>query len=135
MDKYIIDPDLVKRQLLRVLSSHRFRGSQVLCLFLQFVVDETLGGRMNEIKEYAIGTRVLGMPADFDPQTDAVVGIHAGRLRRMLHEYYYHEGLNDSIIIGIPQGEYIPAFEFREKGIHAAAPVEQPLTIKHEKRS
>lgn len=113
IDKYHFQPDLVKRQLLQILTSNGFRNSQVLSMFLQFVVEETLADRANEIKEYTIGVRALGRPADFNPQIDAVVRIHAGRLRRMLHEYYHEEGLNDAILIEIPKGSYIPVFELR----------------------
>lgn len=122
LDKYHFQPDLVKRQLLQILTSNGFRNSQVLSMFLQFVVEETLADRSNEIKEYTIGVRALGRPADFNPQIDAVVRIHAGRLRRMLHEYYHEEGINDTILIDIPKGSYVPIFELRN--------VAEPLHIR-----
>ncbi len=34
----------------------------MLCRFLEYVVEETIAGRVNEIKEYTIGTRALGRP-------------------------------------------------------------------------
>src|SRR5882672_4177059 len=111
-NSYRIDPDLVKKELLQVLSSDKFRNSQVLSMFLQFVVEETLAGHSNEIKEYTIGIRALGRPVDFNPQIDAVVRIHAGRLRRMLSDYYKGEGADDPIVIGIPRGSYIPFFNY-----------------------
>src|SRR5262247_1206596 len=112
-NSYNVNPDLVRRELLQVLSSEKFRNSQVLSMFLQFVVEETLVGHVNEIKEYTIGIRALGRPADFNPQIDAVVRIHAGRLRRMLFDYYEGEGSKDKVIIGIPRGSYIPFFRYR----------------------
>ena len=35
---------------------------------------------------------------------------HAGRLRRILMEYYYRAGKDDLVIIIIPKGTYIPLF-------------------------
>ena len=111
LENYQGDQDLVRKQLLKILSSYEFKNSQVLSRFLQFVVEEFLAERPNEIKEYTIGVRALGRSADFNPQTDAVVRIHAGRLRRILHEYYHATGLHDPILIDIPKGSYVPVFK------------------------
>jgi TolB-like protein len=46
---------------------------------------------------------------------DAIVRIHAGRLRRALKEYYYDIGKNDPIVIEIPKGSYIPVFQPKNK--------------------
>jgi TolB-like protein/Tfp pilus assembly protein PilF len=110
-ENYQGDRDIVRKQLLKILSSPEFRNSQVLSRFLQFVVEEVLADRPNEIKEYSIGVRALGRAPDFNPQTDAVVRIHAGRLRRILHEYYHSTGLNDPVLIDIPKGNYVPVFK------------------------
>src|SRR5215813_3109251 len=104
-------PESVRKQLTRILSSHEFKNSQVVCRFLEFVVEEVLAGRANEIKEYTIGVKALGRSADFNPQFDAVVRIHAGRLRRMLREYYNGNGSSDLLLIDIPKGSYVPAFK------------------------
>ena len=45
-NSYNVNPDLVRRELLQVLSSEKFRNSQVLSMFLQFVVEETLAGHV-----------------------------------------------------------------------------------------
>jgi len=111
LENYQGDQDLVRKQLLKILASYEFKNSQVLSRFLQFVVEEFLAERPNEIKEYTIGVRALGRSADFNPQTDAVVRIHAGRLRRILHEYYHATGLHDPILIDIPKGSYVPVFK------------------------
>src|SRR5436190_1658988 len=110
---YSIDPGTVRKELSQILSSDKFRNAQVLSMFLQFVIEETLAGRINEIKEYTIGIRALGRPPDFNPQVDAVVRIHAGRLRRMLHEYYEGEGSTDPVLIEMPKGGYVPLFKHR----------------------
>ena len=49
-------------------------------------------GRSNTIKEYTIAVNVLNKPVSFKPQHDAIVRIHAGRLRRALNYYYKEPG-------------------------------------------
>ena len=82
----------IREQLNRILSTPAFKNSRVLSGFLEFVVEETLAGRDQEIKEYTIGVHVLSRDSDFNPQLDAIVRIHAGRLRRALKEYYHETG-------------------------------------------
>jgi len=67
-------------------------------------------GRSNRLKEYTIGVHVLGKPSDFNPQSSSIVRIHAVRLRKLLQEYYSGSGLDDKIIVTLPQGHYIPVF-------------------------
>ncbi len=100
----------VKEELERTLSSNVFKKSIVLSNFLRYVVTETIQGKTEEIKEYSIAVKALGKPADFNPQLDAVVRIHAGRLRRMLHEYYREEGSNNAVMISMQTGSYVPEF-------------------------
>ena len=100
----------VEEELTRVLSAAVFRSSGVLSRFLEFVVTETLAGKEQEIKEYTIAVHVLSRKLDFNPQLDAIVRTHAGRLRRALKEYYTETGKNDLVRIEIPKGSYIPLF-------------------------
>jgi TolB-like protein len=112
MDKHQLElsQSAIQKQLQLLLNSDGIRNSQVLTKFLEFVVSEKLAGHDDEIKEYTIGVRALGRPSDFNPQLDAIVRIHAGRLRRAITQYYYSEGKNDPVIIHIPKGTYIPGF-------------------------
>jgi len=81
--------------------------------FLRYVVEETLAGRADRIKAYAIGTEVFERSADFDAQSDPVVRIEAGRLRRALERYYLSDGVSDPVVITIPKGAYVPHFAWR----------------------
>src|SRR5690606_23913179 len=62
------------------------------------------------LKEYTIAVSALGKPDDFNPQIDAIVRIHAGRLRRLLNEYYMGIGITDTIKIEVVKGTYVPIF-------------------------
>ena len=72
---------IINQQIERIKADPQFAGSDILKRFLSFVVSETLGGRSHTIKEYTIAIKVLDKPVDFNPQHDAIVRIHAGRLR------------------------------------------------------
>ncbi|MFL5198694.1 MAG: hypothetical protein ACJ8BE_17525 [Microvirga sp.] len=104
--------------LARVVASEPFRHAPRLVAFLTFVVEKTLSGEAAAIKGYTIATQALGRPDDFDPQTDPIVRVEAGRLRRALQTYYAGEGADDPVRIGIPLGSYVASFE------QAAGPVE-----------
>jgi TolB-like protein len=108
------DQVAIKEELERILSSKVFRKSPALSSFLKYVVNETIEGKVDEIKEYSIAVKALGKPADFNPQIDAMIRIHAGRLRRSLLEYYTAEGNADPILILLNRGSYVPEFSLRE---------------------
>jgi TolB-like protein len=101
---------IINEQLQKIFAYSQFSTSDILKRFLSFVVNEVLAGRSQTIKEYTIGTQVLNKPMDFKPQQDAIVRIHAGRLRRALMNYYNETGMNDVVRIMIPKGSYIPLF-------------------------
>jgi TolB-like protein len=105
----------INAQLYRILGSNTFKSSPTLSKFLEFIVSETVNNRNMRIKEYSIAVNVLNRPSDFDPHVDAVVRIHAGRLRRALNEYYLTDGIHDAVNIRIPKGCYVPLFNFTEK--------------------
>ncbi len=98
-------------QLSRILLFPVFSNSAILSGFLKFIVEETLEGRTNSLKEYTVGRNVLSKKVNYDPQVDASVRIHAGRLRKALDEFYNGPGCNDPIIISVPKGSYVPSFE------------------------
>jgi TolB-like protein/Flp pilus assembly protein TadD len=100
---------LVREHLGRIVRSSAFAKAIRLQAFLRFVVDQTLAGRQDTIKEYAIALEVCGRPPTFDAKTDPIVRVDANRLRARLDAYYRVEGRNDSIRIHLPKGSYVPA--------------------------
>lgn len=105
-----IPPAGVRSELEKVLQSEGLQRSPQLQRFLRYLVEETLSGRSERIKEYVIGTEVFGRPADYDPQLDSLVRVEAHRLRSVLEQYYQGEGASDDIYIGLKKGSYIPHF-------------------------
>lgn len=95
----------------RVVASKQFDASDRNRRFLIYIVNESLAGRAERIKAYAVATAVFGRDEDFDPQLDPIIRIEAGRLRRSLERYYLTDGSNDPIKIVIPKGTYAPVFQ------------------------
>ena len=106
-----IAPSKINEQVLRIVKTPEFKKSKVLSNFLKYIVKETLDGKEQTLKEYVIATEVLKKSSDFNPQLDAVVRIHARRLRKFLEDYYSGDGAADTLKISIPKGRYIPLFE------------------------
>jgi TolB-like protein len=105
--------DEIKAALGRILSSAGFGLAGRSSAFLRFVVEESFAGRGNRLKGYSIARAVFGKPADFDAQSDPLVRVEAGRLRRRLAAYYSSEGRYEPFRIELPRGSYAPVFEPR----------------------
>jgi hypothetical protein len=110
-----ITDQLVLDALQRVLTSRDLVNSDRKKRFLKFIVQEALAGHADRIKAYTIAIDVFDRDPDFDPASDPVVRIEAGRLRRCLEHYYLTEGAEDWLLITIPKGGYVPQFKLREK--------------------
>ncbi len=106
----------IRAALARVVASVCLRGSPRLVSFLCFVVEATLTGQADRIKGYCIAVGALGRSNNFDPQTNPIVRVAAGRLRRALERYYTGTGRYDQIVIELPCGRYVPTFRRRRIG-------------------
>src|ERR1035437_5785500 len=102
--------DSVREELNRVLASHEFRTSKRSQDFLRYVVENTLNGRAEMVKERTIGIDVFGRSSSYDPSDDATVRVKAGEVRKRLGLYYASEGRLDEVRIDLPHGAYVPEF-------------------------
>ncbi len=117
----------VRAELERVIASRCFQLAGRAKDFLTYVVEETLAGRADRLKGFTIGVEVFGRAAaDFDAQTDPLVRVEAGRLRRRLIEYYASEGLANPVRIGLPRGGYAAEFTFASVAQPDTAPLQTP---------
>lgn len=117
--------ETVRAQLDRIAGSTDFDTSRRSRDFLRFIVEETLAGRENQISQHAIATRVFGRGDDFDPTTDPIVRMQAGRVRRCLEHYYLVAGTADPVRIDLPKGAYVPAFAPHQPPSETSPPASQ----------
>jgi Tol biopolymer transport system component len=101
---------LVRDQLIRILSSEIFSRSDRLSAFLKFIVEQTLNGHGDTLKEQVIAAELYGKGPDFSTAEDPIVRVDARRLRDHLREYYA-SAPNDPVVILVPKGSYTPVFE------------------------
>ena len=118
------DPAEVRRCLRRILESAEFSSATRLQQFLTFVVEKALEGA-ETIKETEIALRVFHRPSTFDPSGDSVVRVSASNLRNRLRDYYLTAGSQDSVVIEIAKGSYLPSF--RVCAPDAGEPARKPV--------
>src|ERR1700728_499038 len=121
-----VPEDSVRQELSRVLSSHEFHSSKRSQDFIRYVVEHTLGGRTDLLKERTIGIDVFGRSTSYEPSDDATVRVKAGEVRKRLGLYYAGQGAADPVRIELPAGTYIPEVRWSEAPtppVPAEAPV------------
>lgn len=97
-------------ELARLLAHPDFAASERQRRLLTFLCTEVLEGRGDALKAYTVGTMVLGRTEAFDPQTDSIVRVEVGRLRRVLELHYALNPNACGVSIIIPKGSYRPLF-------------------------
>src|ERR1700760_4199479 len=102
----------VREHLKEVLASQEFAGSKRSRDFLQLIIEHTLAGRRDNLRERMIGAEMFGRPIDYDTANDAVVRVKANEVRRRLAQYYAEEGAQDGVRIDLPTGTYVPEFHW-----------------------
>src|SRR5918993_1567254 len=105
-----LSPDLILAQLERILAAEMFANAGRISRLLRYVVERTLAGEGNQLKEYVVGTEVFDRGDAYDPRLDSIVRVEARRLRAKLEDYYQNAGKEDPLIITMPRGSDVPAF-------------------------
>jgi hypothetical protein len=102
-----VDPsELIREHLEEVLSSKAFQDSAKLSQLLRHLVEATLRGTSDSIKEQVLGIEVFGRPSDWDPQIESIVRVEVKRLREMLTLYYHRENPLTPVRFEVPKGSY-----------------------------
>lgn len=114
----------IDEELARISAAPDFARAPVMRRLLEFLVTETLEGRGDSLKAYAVAVDGLGRPEDFDAQSDSYPRVQVGRLRRMLDTFYARDEAADSIRLQIPPGQYRVFF------VPTTSPADQPTEAK-----
>lgn len=119
------EQSLVTAQLDRLLGSPLFSQSKRYAPFLRYVVQKTLEGHADVLKERLIGVDVFGRSPDYDSNNDPIVRVTAGEVRKRIAQYYHDPAHHDEPGIELPTGTYVAQFR-----LHLAEhrPVESPET-------
>ena len=101
----------MRETLERILASETFARSDRARKLLRYLVEQEQAGETDRLKGFSIAIDVFDRQAGFDPSTDAVVRVQAGRLRELLSQYFAGEGACETLRIAIPRGSYVPTYE------------------------
>ncbi len=112
------------KELDRVINSVLFSHSDSLRRLLRYLVQKSIAGEADELKEFTVGVEALGKPEDYNPQLDPSVRVQVGRLRRKLEEYYQTEGKSDLTRISLPKRHFKIVIE---KYSQVAKPPPEPV--------
>ncbi len=96
----------VEASLEEVLASAAFRKSPQCQRFLRYVVEHSLSGNDDSLKERSIGSELFGREPSYDTAADPVVRVRATEVRKRLSQYYGDSPGPADVRIEIPQGSY-----------------------------
>jgi hypothetical protein len=105
----------IQEALAEILVSAPFRSSKQSQQLLRYVVDQTLSGHGQLLKERVIGADVFGRRPDYDTNSDPIVRARAAELRKRLAQFYVGEGANSALRIEINPGSYHASFSSLSK--------------------
>ena len=121
------DPAEVMAQVKRVQGSQYFVHSHRYSSLLQYIVEHSLRGEQEELRERIIGMEVFGRPADYDTSIDPTVRVTAGEVRKRLALYYQGAERAQELRIEIPLRSYKAEFSMpASEEIPAAVAEEKP---------
>ena len=132
------DPRAVHEQLERLLSHELFLHSRRFSTLLRFIVESTVEGRSESLKERIIGIEVFGRTPDYDTSLDASVRVAVAEVRKRLALYYREPEHENELRIELPVRSYLAKFtspeaheKFEQPGEHQ--PFKAPEQQEHEK--
>ena len=102
--------EMIRAQLDLMVRDEVFRSSKRSVTFLKYVVEQTLNGSADQIKERTIGVEVFGRKPSYDTNLDHIVRTAATELRKRLAIYYGDEKHRFELRMGLIPGSYIPRF-------------------------
>ena len=100
----------VREQLARMLESHLFRQSRRYAPLLRFIVEESLQGRGDVLKERVLGVSIFGREPAYDTAADPIVRVTIAEVRKRIAQYYHEEVHEYELRIELPPGHYVAEF-------------------------
>ena len=116
-----LTPEMIRAQLDLMVRDEVFRSSKRSVAFLRYVVEQTLNGSADQIKERTIGVEVFGRKPSYDTNLDHIVRTAATELRKRLAIYYGGEKHRFELRMGLIPGSYIPRFTLPAQTTEAVA--------------
>jgi hypothetical protein len=100
----------IQEALAEMMTSTPFRSSKQTQELLHYIVDKSLSGHAELLKERVIGIEVFGRRPDYDTNADPIVRARVGELRKRL-ALYYQTVPGHAVQISVPHGSFKAFFE------------------------
>jgi hypothetical protein len=85
-----------------------FKTSQRSGQFLKYIVDQSIAGHFESLKERLIGVQLFGRSHSYDTGEDAIVRVTASEVRRRLLQHYGTSTAPSEYRVSLPLGSYVP---------------------------
>jgi len=108
--EYLVTPEAVRREMARIFKTPAFRESKRSQEFLRFVVEATLEGRRDELKERMVGVGAFGREPTYDTNDDPIVRVKANDVRKRLARCNQGDDPEQELRIDLPPGSYATEF-------------------------
>lgn len=102
----------VLEELRRVLDSVAFHSSPRCQEFLRYIVEHSVEGSAEHLKERNIGIDVFHRSPAYEPNTDAIVRVRATEVRKRLAQHYGQAPAASGVRIELVAGSYVPEFRW-----------------------
>jgi hypothetical protein len=111
----------------RICASAPFRRSAKLRDLLLYLCHRSWTEGATDIREHEIGVDVFRRPADYDSAQDTIVRVQASQLRKRLEKYFSEVGVDESLILEVPRGSYVPTLRPRHTDTDLEEELPAPL--------
>ena len=98
----------LQQHITEIVEGTAFKGSHRSGQFLKYIVDQSIAGNFDSLKERVIGMELFGRPPSYDTGEDAIVRVTASDVRKRLLQHYGRYGTPSEFRLRLPLGSYIP---------------------------
>jgi hypothetical protein len=102
------DIAVLQQHVQEIIEGAAFKSSRRSGQFLKYIVDQSILGNFESLKERVIGMELFGRSPSYDTGEDAIVRVTASDVRKRLLQHYGKYGSTSDFHLSLPLGSYIP---------------------------
>jgi hypothetical protein len=99
----------LQQHLKEIIEGPAFKSSHRSGQFLRYIVDQSIAGHFELLKERVIGVELFGRAPSYDTGEDAIVRVTASEVRKRLLQHYGSSVTHSEYRLSLPLGSYIPS--------------------------
>ncbi len=106
----------LRQHLKKICSGPAFKSRHRSSQFLNYIVEQSIAGKFDSLKERLIGVELFGRNPSYDTGEDSIVRTTASDVRRRLQQHYGSNGTSCNFRLSLPLGSYIPEITLLDSG-------------------